>query len=138
VVMRVVGKRELSQLSAFDFLLLVVMGDLVAEAVLKEDTSLTAAVVAVSVFALLTVLVSWTSWRLPSARAVFEGLPTVLVRDGQILHEALKIERVNLEDLREAARRDGHDNLDDIDWAVLEADGTFSFFRRDRSSGGER
>ena len=141
IVMRVVGKRELSQLSAFDLVLLVVMGDLVAEGVLGEDTSLTGAVVAVATFALLTVIVSWASWRLPRARAVFEGLPTVLVRDGEVLDEALKIERVNLEDLREAARQAGHRNLDDIDWAVLETDGTFSFFARHDpggSSGPER
>lgn len=130
VTFRVTGKRELSQLSAFDFILLIVLGDLVAEGVLGEDTSLTGAAIAVSTFALLTVLLSWVSFRMPQARGVFEGLPTVLMRRGKVLDEALKLERVNVEDLREAARREGFQHLEEIEWAVLEPDGAFSFFAK--------
>lgn len=131
VVLRVVGKRELSQLSAFDFVILVVLGDLVAEGVVAEDTSLTGAAIAVATFALLTVALSWLSWRLPSrARPVFEGMPTLLIRDGELVDEALRIERLDINDVHEAARADGIRDLKDIEWAVLEADGSFSFFER--------
>lgn len=130
VTIRVTGKRELSQLSAFDFVLLVVLGDLVSEGILGEDTSLTGATVAVATFVLLTVALSWVSFRNPQARGVFEGLPTVLMHHGKVLDEALRIERVNVEDLREAARREGFRSLDDIEWAVLEPDGAFSFFAK--------
>lgn len=128
VVMRVVGKRELSELSAFDFVILVVMGDLVAEAVIAEDTSMTGAVVAVSTFALLTVVVSWISWRLPSQRKVFEGVPVLLIRDGELIEETLRIERLNTADVLAAARQEGIERLEDVRWAVLEQDGKFSFF----------
>lgn len=131
LVMRVVGKREMSQMSAFDLVLVVVLGDLVTESVLAEDTSLTAAVTAVSVFALLTIAASWASWRWPRRRAFFEGIPTPLISHGRILHEALRLERVTVDDLREAARAEGHRSLDEIEWAVLEPDGQFSFFTKE-------
>lgn len=127
LTMRIVGKRELSQLSAFDLVLVVVLGDLVTEAVLGEDTSLTTAVTAVSTFALLTVAASWASWRWPRRRDFFEGVPTPLISQGDRLEEAMAIERVNLDDLKEAARAQGHRNLDEVEWAVLETDGSFSF-----------
>lgn len=128
LVVRIVGKRELSEMAPFDFVILVVMGDLVAESVIAEDTSVTGAVVAVATFALLTVVVSWTSWMLPKRRSLFEGVPTLLVRNGVVVDEALRIERLNREDLLTAARLEGIRSLDDIEWAVLEQDGKFSFF----------
>ena len=133
LVVRIVGKRELSEMAPFDFVILVVMGDLVAESVIAEDTSVTGAVVAVATFGLLTVVVSWTSWMLPKRRSLFEGVPTLLVRNGEVVDEALRIERLNREDLLTAARLEGIRSLDDIEWAVLEQDGKFSFFAREQS-----
>jgi len=128
VVVRAVGKRELSEMAPFDFVILVVMGDLIAEGVIAEDTSVTGALVAVSTFGLLTVVISWLSWRMPRRRALFEGVPTLLIRDGEIIEEAMRIERLNIEDLLVAARQQGIGDLDDVRWAVLEQDGQFSFF----------
>lgn len=133
LVVRIVGKRELSEMAPFDFVILVVMGDLVAESVIAEDTSVTGAVVAVATFGLLTVVVSWTSWMLPKRRSLFEGVPTLLVRNGEVVDEAMRIERLNREDLLTAARLEGIRSLDEIEWAVLEQDGKFSFFAREQS-----
>ncbi|MDP9821127.1 DUF421 domain-containing protein [Nocardioides massiliensis] len=130
-VVRVVGKRELSQMSAFDLVLLVVIGDLIAEGVISEDTSVTGAVIAVATFALLTVGLSWLAWRFPRAEKALEGVPTLLIKNGVVLEEALNLERVTITDLHEAARQEGIRDLDDVEWAVLEQDGTFSFFERD-------
>ncbi len=134
VVVRIVGKRELSELSAFDFVILVVVGDLVAEGVISEDTSVTGAVVAVATIALLTVAMSWLSWRLPRRRSFFEGVPTLLVRDGTIIRESLRIERLDEADLLAAARQNGIEHLDHVKWAVLEQDGSFSFFADEQRS----
>lgn len=133
LVVRIVGKRELSEMAPFDFVILVVLGDLVAESVIAEDTSVTGAVVAVATFGLLTVVVSWLSYRLPRQRPVFEGVPTLLIRDGEVIEEAMRIERLNRADLLAAARIEGIRRLDDVEWAVLEQDGKFSFFAREET-----
>lgn len=134
LVVRVVGKLELSQLAAFDLVILVVMGDLIAEAVIAEDTSVTGAITAVATFGILTVALSWISWRLPKRRAFFEGVPTLLVRDGELVRPSMHAERVAEADLLLAARKEGIETLDEVVWAVLEQDGSFSFYTEPSAS----
>ena len=131
LVTRVVGKRELGQLSAFELVLLVTMGDLVQQGVTQEDYSLTGAVLAVATFALLSVLLSYVSWRFPRTRSAVEGQPAVVVRDGRMQGDVMRMERLPDTDLMEAARKQGIRDLADVDLAVLENDGSVSFFRRE-------
>lgn len=132
-VLRIMGKRELSQLSAFDLVILFVIGDLIAEAVVTEDTSFAGALIAVSTFALLTVLMSWLAFRFPRLQPALDGTPTVIVRDGTPDEKAMRRERITIFDLREAARNDGIRDIADIELALLEPDGSFSFFTRQDS-----
>ena len=90
---RVVGRRELTSLEPFDLVLLIVVGDLVQQGITQSDYSLTGLVIAVSTMALLTVLVSWLSYRFPRLRPVLDGEPIVIVRDGEPIERNLKRER---------------------------------------------
>src|SRR3954452_17632995 len=85
VVTRAVGRRELSSMEPFDIILLVVIGDLVQQGVTQSDYSVTGALLAVSTIALLTVLVSWTSFRFRRLRPVLAGEPIVLIEDGEVI-----------------------------------------------------
>ena len=130
LVTRAVGKRELGQLSAFELVLLVTMGDLVQQGVTQEDYSVSGAVMTVGTFALLSVLLSYVSWRFPRSRPALEGRPTVVVNAGQLQEDVMRLERLSDTELLEAARKQGIRRLDDIDLAVLENDGSVSFFQR--------
>ena len=130
LVTRAVGKRELGQLSAFELVLLVTMGDLVQQGVTQEDYSVSGAVMTVGTFALLSVLLSYVSWRFPRSRPALEGRPTVVVKAGQLQEDVMRLERLSDTELLEAARKQGIRRLDDIDLAVLENDGSVSFFQR--------
>jgi uncharacterized membrane protein YcaP (DUF421 family) len=90
----------------------------------------TAAVLAVSTFAVLTVGLGWLNWRWRRGRPFISGVPLVIVKEGRPVIEALKNERMPLEELWAAARQQGIDTLGDIDLAVLETDGRVSFFTR--------
>ena len=129
-VLRVMGKSELSEISAFDLVIVFVMGDLIAESVIREDTSTLSAVTAIGTLALLTTLLSWLSWRFDRLRPTLEGLPTIIVRDGKLIDDALRIERISTHDLYEAAREKGIAELSTVELAILEPDGAFSFFTR--------
>lgn len=129
-ITRVVGKRELGQLSAFELVLLVTMGDLVQQGITEEDYSVTGAVLAVGTFALLTVGLSYVSWRVPRSRRLLEGQPAVVVHNGQMLEDVMRLERLTDTELLEAARKEGIRDVTDVELAVLENDGTLSFFRR--------
>ncbi|MDX6573057.1 MAG: hypothetical protein QOC86_2213 [Gaiellales bacterium] len=124
---RVVGRRELTSLEPFDLVLLIVVGDLVQQGITQSDYSLTGLVIAVSVMALLTVLVSWASYRFPRLRPVLDGEPLVIMRDGKPVQQNLKRERVTLEEVEAEARVQQIASLSDVRWAVLETNGQISF-----------
>jgi len=119
-------KRTLGDLSPFEMLLLVTIGDLVQQAVTQEDYSVTGAVLAVGTLGFWISVLSWLSWRSDRARRVIEGVPIVLVRDGEPVDEALRIEQMPLAEVLEAARQQGVDELAKIRYAVLEVSGKIS------------
>jgi uncharacterized membrane protein YcaP (DUF421 family) len=131
VITRVVGRTSLGELSTFDLILYIVMGDLIQQAVTQQDYSLFSAVLAVGVFALLTIGLSYTSWRLPRLRPLIRGTPVLVLQGGAPLMDTLRRQRLTLDDLMAAAREQGIRRLCDVDVAVLEADGKISFFTRE-------
>ena len=90
LLLKLVGKKELSELSPFELILLVVIGDIVQQGITQEDFSLTGAVLAAGTLALLTVGFSYMSFKFDPARRMIEGLPVVILRDGKLLPEALE------------------------------------------------
>lgn len=112
------------------------MGDMVQQGVTQQDYSVTSAIQAISVFALLTVALSWVSWRWPRTRPVVHGSPVVVVHDGEPSVQAMKAERLSFDDLIAAAREQGIERIADIRVAVLEADGKISFFQRSGAGDG--
>ncbi len=133
LVARGTGKRQLSEMTAFELILLVTLGDLVQQGVTQEDMSLTGAMLAVGTMTVWVVLFSYVEWRYPRTRPLVEGLPVVVVQDGQPVEEVLRLERLTMDELREGARKQGIADLGDIRLGVLEPDGQFSFIQ----SGGD-
>jgi uncharacterized membrane protein YcaP (DUF421 family) len=135
LVTRAVGRSTLGELSTFELLLYVTMGDLVQQGITQQDYSITAAVLAVGTFALLTVLLSWLQWRFPRVRPVVTGRPLLVMKDGELLEDAMKSQRLATADFLVAAREQGIRRTSDIEYAVLEADGKLAFFTYDGEAG---
>jgi uncharacterized membrane protein YcaP (DUF421 family) len=76
-------------------------------------------------------LLSYVSFKWAGARKLIEGVPVVVVQDGKILEEAMKIQRLHEDELMEQARHEGIEDLADLRFAVLESDGKFSFVKKD-------
>jgi len=136
-ITRVVGKRELGQMNTFELLLLVTMGDLVQQGITQEDYSVTGAVLAVGTFAVLSVALSYASWRWQRSRDLLQGAPVVVVRNGEMLVDVMRYERLPSDELFEAMRQEGIRDLADVEVGVLEPNGRYAFFRRsdDRPDG---
>src|SRR5438067_6748486 len=127
VLTRVIGRRELSSLEPFDLILLVVLGDTVQQGLTQDDYSLTGALIAISVIAVLQVFLSYSNFRFPRLRPLLNGEPIVVVQDGELIQPNLKRERLTPDDVMEAARQQQIESLDKIRWAVLETSGNISF-----------
>lgn len=129
---RALGKRELSEMNAFELLLLVTLGDLVQQGVTQEDYSVTGAFLAVGTIGFWVLVFSYTSYKFKPGRHLIEGHPVIVVKDGEPLREMLKLERLTLDEVVEEARNAGIENLAAVKLAVLEPDGKFSFITGDR------
>jgi len=126
LVTRIAGRRELSSMQPFDLILLVVIGDLVQQGITQSDESVTGALIVISTITLLSVLVSWVSYRSGRVRLITEGESIVLVENGDVIERNLRRERLTRGDLEEEARRQQVTSLSDIRWAILERDGSIS------------
>ena len=129
---RALGKRELAEMSAFELLVLVTIGDLVQQGVTQEDYSMTGAMLAVSTFGFLALLGSYIGFRFPRTAPVLEGRPVVVLYNGEFLDEVLKVERLKRDEVLEAARNQGITDVAQVELAVLEPDGRFSFLSGER------
>lgn len=129
-LLRAMGKRELSEVTAFEMVILVVLGDLVQNGVTQEDMSVTGSTLAITTMGLLAVGSSTIGYRFKRTRPVLEGRPSVVIRRGEVLADVLEVQRITDDELHEAARKEGISDLDDIEWAIVEVDGAFSFIKK--------
>jgi uncharacterized membrane protein YcaP (DUF421 family) len=133
IVVRLLGRRELSKMEPFDLLILVVIADFVQQGVTQQDYSVTGAVLAVGTFGLLIVATSWLSWRFPRTRPLLDGNPVVLVEDGKPIMDNLRRERISVEELAAQARLQQIASMNTVRWAILETNGDISFIPKSAS-----
>jgi uncharacterized membrane protein YcaP (DUF421 family) len=126
VVLRVSGKRTLSQLNAFDFVVTVALGSTLATILLSAEVSFTEGITALGLLAGLQFLVATISAHRPSSRAALTSRPVLLLADGAIRHEALKRNRLTESELRQAVRMQGTGDLSHVKAVVLETNGKLS------------
>lgn len=126
VILRVSGKRTLSQMNAFDFIVTVALGSTLATILLSADTSLVQGILAFLVLVGMQYLITWSSVRSDTVAGLAKSEPTALVYRGRMLEEAMARERVLEVELRAAIRESGVARLEDVDLVVLETDGSFS------------
>jgi uncharacterized membrane protein YcaP (DUF421 family) len=127
VVIRASGNRQLSQITAFDAILLLIIAEATQQALLGEDFSLTAAIILVTTLVFIDIVLSFVRQWSPTADRIMDGVPVVLIDEGEMLKDQMNRERVDEDDLMTAARSEqGLERLDDVKYAVLERDGRIS------------
>ncbi|HEX2257116.1 MAG TPA: YetF domain-containing protein [Afifellaceae bacterium] len=134
-LLRVTGKRTLSKMNAFDFVVTVALGSTLATILLSRDTALADGMVALALLILLQLGVAWLSARSRGFRRLVKSEPRLLFAGGRMLQEALLDERVAPEEVWAAIRATGHADLDEVEAVVLETDGTFSVLARPAGEG---
>ncbi|HWH33971.1 MAG TPA: YetF domain-containing protein [Acidimicrobiales bacterium] len=131
VLFRLAGKRTLGEVTPFEFVLLLVIGEGTQQGLLGDDVSVTNALVVVSTFIALNVGLNLAKHRLAWLERVVEGVPVVVFADGQPVRQQMDRARINESDILEAAReKQGLERLDQIKYAVLERSGGISIIPR--------
>jgi uncharacterized membrane protein YcaP (DUF421 family) len=127
LVFRMSGKRSLAEITNFDFVLLLIIAETTQQALLGEDFSVTNALLLILTLVCAEIALTLVKQRFPRLDHALEGKPVVLVENGKVLHGAMHQERVDLDDVLEAARRwRGLERIDQIKLAILEKDGNIS------------
>ncbi len=125
VLLRISGKRTLAKLNAFDFVVTVALGSILATVLLSSDVALAEGVTALALLVGLQFVVAWASVRHRRVERLVKSEPTLVYRDG-FLHAAMRKERVTADELRQAARGQGQPDLTEVAAIVVETDGTLS------------
>jgi uncharacterized membrane protein YcaP (DUF421 family) len=129
-MLRISGKRTLSKMNAFDFIVTVALGSALANVLLNEDLALAEGAAAFALLIGLQYMVTWSSVRAPWVKRFVTGEPELVAYGGRLLHDALRRTRVTEDEVRAAVRSQGHGDLGDIAAVVLETDGAFSVVAR--------
>jgi uncharacterized membrane protein YcaP (DUF421 family) len=135
VFLRVSGRRTLSKMNAFDFVVTVALGSTLSTVLLNRDVALADGALAFALLVGLQFIVTWSSVRLPWVRRVVTGEPALLFHRGAFLPNSMRRARVTEDELKAAVRGEGMAMLDEVDAVVLETDGSFSVVRRGADSG---
>lgn len=126
VGLRLLGKREFSQLSAIDLVTLLLVPEIVSQAITRDDYSLTNAFVAVATLFCLVFITSALAHRFRKVDRIVNGEPTLLVAHGKLLAKNCDRERISPDEIFNEMHHHGIDTLDAVRWAILEVDGRIS------------
>jgi uncharacterized membrane protein YcaP (DUF421 family) len=129
--LRIMGKRELGQMTVFDLVVILLIANAVQNAMVGADTSLQGGLIAAAVLLLVNRAVSTLGYRWMFWGRLLEGSPTVLVQDGQYLESRLRKEGLEKSRIEMAMREHGIEGIDAVKLAVLETDGTISIVPND-------
>ena len=126
-VFRISGKRSLSQITTFDFILLLIIGEATQQALLGNDFSVMNAWVVIGTLTTLEIVFSWMEGRFPAVGRVIGSLPVIVVENGKLLEDRAKQEGVTLSEiLAEGREKHGLERLEQFKYAILERHGGIS------------
>lgn len=125
-ILRLSGKRTLAKMNAFDLIVTVALGSTLATILLSRDVALLEGLTALILLVVLQLGASWLSVRSRPVRRLLKSQPTILLRDGRMLPNALREQRVTAGEVRQAIRSQGIGSLDAVSAVTLETDGSFS------------
>lgn len=126
-ITKLIGKKQVSQLSLFDYVIGISIGNFAAEMTINLDSNEYNGILAVVIFGVIAYLVSLVEMKSMCLRRFFSGVPTILIQDGNLIREGLKKTKLDLNDLLEQCRINGYFNISDIEYALMEANGQISF-----------
>jgi uncharacterized membrane protein YcaP (DUF421 family) len=134
-MLRVSGKRTLSKMNAFDFIVTVALGSTLATVLLDDGISLSEGATAFALLIGLQYLVTWSSVRARWLKRLVTGEPELVAYRGRLLRDAMRRTRVTEDEVHAALRNAGHTGFDDVEALVLETDGSFSVVEKGHGGG---
>lgn len=131
-VTKLIGKKQVSELSLFDYVIGISIGNFTAEMTMNFESQYINGIFAIVTFGVIAYLVSLLSMKSIFIRRSVVGVPTVIIENGKILFKSLNKVKIDINDLLEQARNAGYFDLDEIAFAIMEVNGKISFLAKDK------
>lgn len=131
LVTKMLGKKQVSQLSLFDYVIGISIGNFAAEMTINLESQTVNGILAVFIFGIVAYIVSILTMKSIFLRRFFMSTPTILIEKGQILKEGLKKVKFDINDLLQECRINGYFDVSDIEYAIMEANGTISILPKE-------
>src|SRR5574344_344034 len=127
IMTRLLGKRQVSQLTLFDYVIGISIGNFASEMSINLEANMLNSAVAVIVFGLCAFVISYSTMKSIFLRNVITGFPTVLMQHGEFIYKNLKTSKFDINDFLQQSRSNGYFDLSEIEYAILEPNGKISF-----------
>lgn len=129
---KMIGKKQISQLSLFDYIVGITIGSIAADISLDVEKNLTSGLVSLFIFCFTAYLISIITSKSIAARRFFTGVPTVLVENSKIIESGLRKTKIDINELLAEARIAGYFDLSEINYAIMEINGSISFLPKEK------
>ncbi|MGG0856984.1 DUF421 domain-containing protein [Metabacillus fastidiosus] len=130
IMTKILGKTQITQITTFDFISALVLGELVGNTIYDNETGLTEILFAVTIWGLLIYLLEIVTQKFNRLRGPLEGSPTIIIHEGKIIREQLKKSKLDMNQLQHLVRSKGVFSLREVEFAILETDGTISVLKK--------
>lgn len=127
---KLLGKATLAQITAFDFISAIVLGELVGNALYVKEIGIGSILFAVALWGLMIFVVEWCTQKFRKSRTFLEGKPTIIIRNGHMDRNAMKKEKMDIDMLQNLLRQKDVFSIREVEFAILETDGTVSVLKK--------
>ncbi len=132
-VIKILGKKQVSQLNIFDYVIGISLGNIAAEMTINSDITIMEGFIGMAIYGLCSLFVSFITTKSIIARRFISGVPVVLMEHGKISKDQLKKVKLDINDLMQDAREDGIFDLSDVDYAIMEVSGKVTFLLKSQA-----
>ncbi|MBR3660326.1 MAG: DUF421 domain-containing protein [Bacilli bacterium] len=132
LVIKLLGKKQISELNIFDYIIGLSLGNIAAEMTVNDDIAIIEGLVSMSVYGIFSLFVSFVTEKSIFARRLITGEPVIIMENGKISREQLKKCKIDINDLLQDARESGYFDISEINYAIMEPSGKISFLPKNK------
>ncbi|TXC92961.1 DUF421 domain-containing protein [Metabacillus litoralis] len=132
IVTRIIGRKEISQMTFFNFISAIALGSLGANVAVNSNLSLLNGILSIVGWGLITIVIGLVDIKSKKARVMIEGEPIIVIKNGQIMEQKLRQLRMDTEELISMVRKKNVFSLKDVDYAIMEVDGQLSVMKKEQ------
>jgi uncharacterized membrane protein YcaP (DUF421 family) len=133
-IFRVMGKREIGELSLLDLVVFMMIAEMAAIAIENNDDPLIKSLVPMLLLVAVQFILAYISLKSKRFRLLVDGKPSIIINKGKIDEHEMRKQRYNFDDLHLQLREDGVSDIEDVDYAILETSGKLSIFKKGENS----